>query len=76
MDVRGDVDIFIASGTRDGMELDRSLRSQWMGRIGFERMPLVDVVLEQTKMGERIFVDLTTLPDLAPELCEAKSAWL
>ena len=30
---------------RDGVDLDRSLMAQWMGKVGFELQPLADYVL-------------------------------
>jgi transposase len=61
---------------RDGVELDRSLMAQWMGRVGFELEPLADAILERIKQGERIFADETTLPTLAPGSGKVKTAWL
>ena len=61
---------------RDGVELDRSLMAQWMGRVGFELEPLADAVLAQIKRGERVFADETTLPTLAPGSGKVKTAWL
>ena len=49
---------------RDGVELDRSLMAQWMGRVGFELEPVADAILARIKEGERIFADETTLPTL------------
>ena len=39
--------------------------TQWMGKVGFELMPLADYVLERIKQGERVFADETSLPTLA-----------
>jgi hypothetical protein len=61
---------------RDGVELDRSLMAQWMGKLGFELAPLADHVLARIKQGERIFGDETTLPTLAPGTGRVKQAWL
>jgi transposase len=61
---------------RDGVELDRSLMAQWMGRVGFELAPLADAILARIKQGERIFADETTLPTLAPGSGKVKTAWL
>lgn len=61
---------------RDGVELDRSLMAQWMGRVGFELEPLADAILARIKQGERIFADETTLPTLAPGSGKVKTAWL
>lgn len=61
---------------RDGVDLDRSLMAQWMGRIGFELDPLADAILARIKQGERIFADETTLPTLAPGSGKVKTAWL
>src|SRR5499427_331385 len=61
---------------RDGVDLDRSLMAQWMGKVGFELRPLADYVLETIKQGERIFADETTLPTLAPGSGKTQKAWL
>jgi transposase len=61
---------------RDGVDLDRSLMAQWMGKLGFELQPLADYVLEKIKQGERIFADETTLPTLAPGSGKTQKAWL
>jgi transposase len=61
---------------RDGVELDRSLMAQWMGRVGFELDPLADAILSRIKQAERIFADETTLPTLAPGSGKVKTAWL
>lgn len=61
---------------RDGVELDRSLMAQWMGRLGFELEPLAQYVLHTIKQGERIFADETQLPTLAPGSGKVKTAWL
>lgn len=61
---------------RDGVELDRSLMAQWMGKLGFELAPLADHVLAHIKQGERVFADETTLPTLAPGTGKVKNAWL
>lgn len=61
---------------RDGVELDRSLMAQWMGKLGFELEPLAQYVLHTIKQGERIFADETRLPTLAPGNGKVKTAWL
>ncbi len=61
---------------RDGVEIDRSLMAQWMGKVGFDLAPLADHVLERIKKGERVFADETTLPTLAPGTGKVKTAWL
>ena len=40
-----------------GVELDRSLVMQWMGRLDFELEPLAQYVLHMIKQGERVFAD-------------------
>ncbi|MGE8106558.1 IS66 family transposase [Allorhizobium sp. NPDC080224] len=61
---------------RDKVELDRKLRAQWMGKLGFELDILADYLLAEIKKAERIFADETTLPTLAPGSGSAKTAWL
>jgi hypothetical protein len=48
----------------DGVDLDRSLMAQWIGKLGFDLQPLADYVLEKIKQGERIFADETTTAGL------------
>ena len=61
---------------RSGVELDRMLMAQWMGKVGFELQPLADYVLERIKQAERIFADETRLPTLAPGAGKTKTGWL
>ena len=61
---------------RAGVELDRSLLAQWMGKVGFELEPLARYLLSRIKQGERIFADETTLPTLAPGSGKTKTAYL
>jgi transposase len=61
---------------REQIGLPRNLLSGWMGRIGFDLVPLADRVLHHIRRGERIFADETTLPTLAPGTGKAKIAWL
>ncbi len=61
---------------RDGVEIDRRLMAQWMGRVGFELDILADHVLGEVRKGARIFADETSLPTLAPGTGATKTAWL
>lgn len=61
---------------RSGVELDRSLLAQWMGKVGFELEPLAHYLLSRIKQGGRIFADETTLPTLAPGSGKTKTAYL
>lgn len=61
---------------RDGVELDRRLMAQWMGRTGFELDILADHVLSEILKGDRVFADETSLPTLAPGTGSTKKAWL
>ncbi len=61
---------------RDGVELERRLMAQWMGRLGFELAMLADHLFAEVKKGERIFADETTLPTLRPGSGAARKAWL
>jgi transposase len=57
---------------RDGVDLDRRLMAQWMGRVGFELDILADHVLREILKGDRVFADETSLPTLAPGNGRAK----
>ena len=61
---------------RDGVDLDRRLMAQWMGRVGFELDILADHVLREVLKGDRVFADETSLPTLAPGNGRVKKAWL
>lgn len=61
---------------REGVELERSLLAQWMGKVGFELEPLACHLLARIRQAERIFADETTLPTLAPGAGKAKQAYL
>lgn len=47
---------------RDGVELDRSLMAQWMGRLGFELELLAQYVLHTIEQGERVLTRLSSPP--------------
>ena len=51
---------------RNGVELDRSLMAQWMGRLGFELEPLSEHVLLRIKQGPRVFADETSCRRWSP----------
>jgi transposase len=61
---------------RDGVEIDRRLMAQWMGRVGFELEILAAHVLGEILKGPRVFADETSLPTLAPGTGAVKKAWL
>ena len=61
---------------RDGVEIDRRLMAQWMGRVGFELEILASHVLGEILKGPRVFADETSLPTLAPGTGAVKKAWL
>ena len=61
---------------RDGVEIDRRLMAQWMGRVGFELDILAAHVLGEILKGPRVFADETSLPTLAPGTGAVKKAWL
>jgi transposase len=61
---------------RDGVEIDRRLMAQWMGRVSFELEILAAHVLDEILKGPRVFADETSLPTLAPGTGAVKKAWL
>lgn len=61
---------------RDGVEIDRRLMAQWMGRVGFELEILAAHVLQEVLKSPRVFADETSLPTLAPGTGAVKKAWL
>ncbi|AOZ71177.1 transposase (plasmid) [Rhodobacter xanthinilyticus] len=61
---------------RDGVEIDRRLMAQWMGRVGFELEILAAHVLGEILKGQRVFADKTSLPTLASGTGAVKKAWL
>lgn len=50
---------------RGGVEIDRRLMAQWMGRTGFELEILAAHVLGEILKGPRVFADETSLSTLA-----------
>jgi transposase len=60
---------------REGVERDRRLMAQWMGRTGFELDVLADHVLSDILKGKRMFADEASLPPLALGTGSTKSAW-
>jgi transposase len=61
---------------RDGVEIDRRLMAQWMGRVGFKLEILASLVLGEILKGPRVCADETSLPTLAPGTGAVKKAWL
>lgn len=59
---------------RDGVDLDRSLISQWMGKVGFELQPLRAGEDQAGANGSS--PTKTTLPTLAPGSGKTQKAWL
>ncbi len=60
----------------DGVDLGRTVMAGWMGKVGFHLEPLAERILDLIRSGERVFVDETTLPTLAPGAGRTQSAWL
>ena len=50
--------------------------AQWMGKVGFELMPLADYFLERINQGEWVCADETSRPTLAPGTGKVRKARL
>jgi hypothetical protein len=61
---------------REGIDLDRSLLSQWIGRIHTLLAPLVDVLRAHVFSADVVHSDDTTIPVLAPGLGKTKTGRL
>jgi transposase len=61
---------------REGVELDRSLLSQWVGRTNALLAPLCDALRAHVFASEVVHADDTTIPVLAPGLGKTKTGRL
>jgi transposase len=52
--------------TRQGIELDRSTLTDWVGRAAWFLRPLHERLLEHLRTSTKLFVDETTAPVLDP----------
>ena len=53
---------------REGIELDRALMADWMGKVVFLLTPLAEAIGRHIRAGEVFHADDTTVPVLAPGL--------
>jgi transposase len=59
---------------REGIDLERSTLSDWVGRVTTLLEPLADAIGQHVRAGEAIFADDTTLKMLAPGTGRTKTA--
>jgi transposase len=53
---------------REGVELDRALMADWMGKVVFLLTPLAEAIGRHIRAGEVLHADDTTVPVLSPGL--------
>ena len=53
---------------REGIELDRALMADWMGKVVFLLTPLAEAIGRHIRAGEVFHADDTTVPVLSPGL--------
>ena len=51
---------------RQGVDLDRAVLANWAGRAGLMLMPVIDAMIAELALSNRLFCDETTVPVLAP----------
>lgn len=61
---------------RDGVELDRSTMAAWIGKITALTMPLVEAIADHVMAAEKLHVDDTPVPVLAPGAGKTKTGRL
>lgn len=61
---------------REGLELDRSMLANWTGRAAGLLEPVVDRMVWHLERTERLFVDETTVPVLAPRTGKVRKDFL
>ncbi len=61
---------------RQGLELDRSTLSDWMGRCAYELTPVYETLKEHLKGSSKLFMDETVVPVQDPGRRRAKIGYL
>jgi transposase len=61
---------------RQGVEIDRSCLSEWVGRAAFALRPLAERMLERLKASGKLFCDETRAPVLDPGRGRTKTGYL
>jgi transposase len=61
---------------RGGVDLDRSTRATWCGKVSFHLAPVVDHMLAHLKRPTRLFMDETRAPVLDPGAGKTKTGYL
>jgi transposase len=62
--------------TRAGVEIDRSVMADWVGRMAFLLAPLVEAIGRHVRAGPTLHADDTPVPVLAPGLGQTKTGRL
>lgn len=61
--------------SRQGVDLDRSTLSDWVGRAAFELRPVHDALLADLKRSTKLFMDETRAPVLDPGARKTKTGY-
>lgn len=61
---------------RQGVDIDRTCLSEWVGRAAFALRPITERMLALMKQGPRLFCDETTAPVLDPGRGKTKRGYL
>ena len=61
---------------RQGIELDRSMLAEWSGRAAQLLAPVIDAMMAELRRSDRLQMDETTLPVLAPGTGAVRKDWL
>ncbi len=61
--------------SRQGLDLDRSTLSAWVGKSAFELTPIYNALMANLKRSTKLFMDETTAPVLSPGRKKTKTGY-
>jgi transposase len=61
---------------RDGIDIDRTMLANGAGRAAFMLSPIIDAMIAELKISDRLFADETTMPVLAPRTGKTRNEYL
>lgn len=61
---------------RQGLDLDRTMLAEWSGRAAQLLTPVIDAMMAELRRSDRLQMDETTVPVLAPGTGEVRTDWL
>jgi transposase len=61
---------------RQGIDLDRTMLGEWSGRAALLLSPVIDAMMAELRRSDRLQMDETTVPVLAPGTGAVRKDWL